>query len=56
MEWQLMAHACFHSNIQVATIYSSLGKQGLTHALSQTESRALFTDASLFNAVLFSLF
>jgi hypothetical protein len=52
MEWQLMAHACFHSNLPVATAYASLGKKGLSHALSQTESRALFTHASLFKTVL----
>jgi long-chain acyl-CoA synthetase len=51
MEWQLMAHACFHSNLPVATAYASLGKKGLSHALSQTESRALFTHASLFKTV-----
>lgn len=55
MEWQLMAHACFHSNVPVATAYASLGKKGLSHALSQTESRALFTHASLFKTVLKSL-
>ncbi|ELR13668.1 AMPbinding enzyme, putative [Acanthamoeba castellanii str. Neff] len=41
--------------LPVATAYASLGKKGLSHALSQTESRALFTHASLFKTVLKSL-
>lgn len=54
-EWQLMAHACFHGNLQLATIYASLGKGGLLHALSQTKSCALLADASLFKTVPFAV-
>jgi len=55
MEWQLMAHSCFHASLLVVTSYSTLGKKGLSHAQAQTKSQALFTHSTLFATVLESL-
>eukprot|EP01087_Luapelamoeba_hula_P001471 TRINITY_DN1118_c0_g1_i1.p1 TRINITY_DN1118_c0_g1~~TRINITY_DN1118_c0_g1_i1.p1 ORF type:complete len:734 (-),score=133.56 TRINITY_DN1118_c0_g1_i1:7-2208(-) len=46
-EWMMIAHACFHTNITVATVYANLGEEGLSYALEQGELEALFTSADL---------
>ena len=34
-EWQLIAQACFRTNITVVTVYANLGEEGLAYALEQ---------------------
>ena len=35
-EWILMAYACFKNNITIVTIYTTLGNDGIVHALNET--------------------
>lgn len=45
--WMLMAHACAFNAVPICTAYDSLGPDGLTHSLNETEVRAMFTNADL---------
>lgn len=45
--WMRTFLACQTQNIPVVTAYDTLGEEGLTHSLVQTESAAIFTDIDL---------
>jgi len=47
IEWQLIAQACFRTNITVVTVYANLGEEGLAYALEQGELEHLFTSSDL---------
>lgn len=49
--WLQSALACSANGIPIATAYDTLGEEGLTHSLTQTESIAIFVD----NAILHTL-
>ena len=36
-EWILTAYACFKNNITIVTIYTTLGNDGIVHALNETQ-------------------
>ncbi|KAK9375767.1 eukaryotic long-chain fatty acid CoA synthetase (LC-FACS) [Lipomyces chichibuensis] len=46
-KWMTMALAASSQSIPIATAYDTLGEEGLTHSLVETEANAVFTDASL---------
>ncbi|KAK9322804.1 eukaryotic long-chain fatty acid CoA synthetase (LC-FACS) [Lipomyces orientalis] len=46
-KWMAMALAAHSQSIPIATAYDTLGEEGLTHSLIETEATAIFTDASL---------
>lgn len=46
-EWQLMAQACFRTNVTVVTVYANLGEEGLAYALEQGELEHIFTSSDL---------
>lgn len=46
-EWQVFAQGCVSQAFPIVTAYASLGKDGLTHSLNQTQAKAIFTDAAL---------
>lgn len=43
----LMSHACAFNAVPICTAYDSLGPDGLTHSLNETEVRGMFTNADL---------
>jgi long-chain acyl-CoA synthetase len=45
--WMLMAHAAAFNAVPICTAYDSLGPDGLTHSLNETEVRSMFTNADL---------
>src|SRR5271167_3703 len=46
-EWQVFAQGCVTQSLPIVTAYAALGKDGLTHSLSETKAKAIFTAASL---------
>ncbi|KAK9239876.1 eukaryotic long-chain fatty acid CoA synthetase (LC-FACS) [Lipomyces kononenkoae] len=46
-KWLTMALAAGSQSIPIATAYDTLGEEGLTHSLVETEAKAVFTDAAL---------
>lgn len=46
-EWMVAAQACFHHNIQVVTVYSTLGENAVAQALKEAEIDVVITSASL---------
>ena len=46
-EWQIACQACFKLGITVATVYATLGPEGLKHGLRQTESKAIIFHSQL---------
>ena len=46
-EWQIACQACFKLGITVATVYATLGPEGLKHGLVQTESKAIIFHSQL---------
>jgi len=42
-----MAHAAAFNAVPICTAYDSLGPDGLTHSLNETEVRSMFTNADL---------
>ncbi|KAK9449051.1 eukaryotic long-chain fatty acid CoA synthetase (LC-FACS) [Limtongia smithiae] len=47
-KWMTMALACSTQAIPISTAYDTLGEEGLTHSLIETEATAVFIDAALF--------
>ena len=45
--WMLVAQACAFNATPICTAYDSLGPDGLTHSLNETESQGMFTNAEL---------
>lgn len=43
----LMAQSCGFNAVPISTAYDSLGPEGLTHALNETEVRSMFTNGDL---------
>lgn len=43
----LLAQACAFNAVPICTAYDSLGPDGLTHSLNETEVRSMFTNADL---------
>lgn len=43
----LLSHACAFNAVPICTAYDSLGPDGLTHSLNETEVRSMFTNADL---------
>ena len=42
-----MAQSCGFNAVPISTAYDSLGPEGLTHALNETEVRSMFTNGDL---------
>ncbi|CED85600.1 Acyl-CoA synthetase [Phaffia rhodozyma] len=52
LHWQMMAQACASISAPICTAYDTLGPDGLSHALSETSSQAVFTNADLLPTLL----
>jgi len=46
------SQACFRQNFPVVTVYATLGEEGITHALRETEVTHVITSAVLLNTKL----
>ncbi|KAA0156513.1 hypothetical protein FNF28_06632 [Cafeteria roenbergensis] len=46
VEWQLSAQACFRAGVPLATVYNTLGKDGLAYAVNLTEATVLFVEGA----------
>lgn len=46
-----MAQACAYNAVPICTAYDSLGPDGLTHSLNETEVRGMFTNAELLHTL-----
>ncbi|KAI3406965.2 FAA4 [Candida oxycetoniae] len=49
--WMQTFLACSFQNIPIVTAYDTLGENGLTHSLVQTEANAVFTDNGLLSSL-----
>ncbi|XP_055929424.1 long-chain-fatty-acid--CoA ligase 4-like isoform X3 [Argiope bruennichi] len=47
IEWMLTCQACFRINVPVATLYATLGEDGIVHGLNETEVKYIFTSQEL---------
>lgn len=47
LEWLLTSHACYRTNIIVATCYTNLGEEGLIYGINQVGSQYLITFSEL---------
>ncbi|UYV73098.1 ACSL4 [Cordylochernes scorpioides] len=47
LEWMLIAQACFRINVPVATLYATLGEEGIVHGLNETGVKFLITTSDL---------
>ncbi|XP_076811732.1 long-chain-fatty-acid--CoA ligase 4-like [Clavelina lepadiformis] len=48
-EWMIAVHGCFRNNFPVVTVYATLGEEGISHALNETEVSHVITSATLYN-------
>jgi len=46
-EWMVAAQACFQHNIQIVTVYATLGELAVAQALKEAEIEVIITSASL---------
>lgn len=46
-EWMIAAHGLFKQSCQVVTIYATLGEDGVTHGVNETEVNVLITSHDL---------
>ena len=51
-DWVTIAHACFKLNVAVATVYATLGSDGVLSALNQTHSAMIVADGKLLKNIL----
>ncbi|GFY53981.1 long-chain-fatty-acid--CoA ligase 4 [Trichonephila inaurata madagascariensis] len=47
IEWMLACQACFRINVPVATLYATLGDEGIIHGLNETEVNHIITSQEL---------
>ncbi|KAG8198271.1 hypothetical protein JTE90_021526 [Oedothorax gibbosus] len=47
IEWLLICQACFRINVPVATLYATLGEDGIIHGINETEVTHIFTSHDL---------
>lgn len=47
IEWMLSCQACFRINVPVATLYSTLGDEGIIHGINETEVNHIITSQEL---------
>ena len=46
-EWMIAAHACFQHNIQVVTVYSTLGEIAVAQAIQEADIEVVLTSSAL---------
>lgn len=46
-EWMIAAQACFQHNIQIVTVYATLGEAAVAQALKEAEIEVIITSAAL---------
>jgi len=51
-DWITTLHACLKLNVSVATVYATLGPDGVLSALNQTHSSTIVADGKLFKNIL----
>ena len=51
-EWMLALHGCMAANLQVATVYATLGADGASFAINQTASKVCVADSKLLKVLL----
>ena len=51
-EWMLALHGCMSVNVQVATVYATLGAEGASFAINQTSSKVCVADSKLLKVLL----
>ncbi|XP_035218084.1 long-chain-fatty-acid--CoA ligase 4-like isoform X3 [Stegodyphus dumicola] len=47
VEWMLVCQVCFRINVPVATLYATLGEDGIIHGINETEVTHIFTSQEL---------
>ncbi|GFT22553.1 long-chain-fatty-acid--CoA ligase 4 [Nephila pilipes] len=47
IEWMLICQACFRINVPVATLYATLGDEGVINGINETEVSHIFTSQEL---------
>ncbi|XP_054709782.1 long-chain-fatty-acid--CoA ligase 4-like isoform X2 [Uloborus diversus] len=47
IEWMLVCQVCFRINVPVATLYATLGEDGIVHGINETEVTHVFTSQEL---------
>ncbi|KAF2762931.1 acetyl-CoA synthetase-like protein [Pseudovirgaria hyperparasitica] len=45
--WLSMAHGAMFQSMAIVTAYDTLGEEGLTHSIKQTQSKAMYLDSTL---------
>jgi len=51
VDWHLSAQACFRAAVPLATVYNTLGKDGLAYAVNLTEATVLFVEGATLGVV-----
>ena len=51
LEWMLMANACYRMGAVVGTLYATLGDDGITHGINETETTVLVTSNDLLKKI-----
>lgn len=46
-EWMIAAHGCFKEAMTIVTVYATLGDDGITHCLNETEVKTVITSQDL---------
>lgn len=46
-EWMIAAHGCFKQSMTIVTIYATLGDEGVTHGIAETEVDTIVTSHEL---------
>ena len=47
MQWLASAHGALSQSLAIVTAYDTLGEEGLTHSMQQTQAKIMFTDPEL---------
>mmetsp|Transcript_15916 Transcript_15916/g.37539 ORF Transcript_15916/g.37539 Transcript_15916/m.37539 type:complete len:695 (+) Transcript_15916:96-2180(+) len=50
-DWLASAFAVFHSNAQIVTIYATLGPEGASHGINETEASMIVADVKLLKSL-----
>jgi long-chain acyl-CoA synthetase len=49
--WQIVAQAAASQSMAIVTAYATLGEEGLTHSLLETDAKAIFLDPQLIKSL-----
>jgi len=54
-EWMIAAHACFQHNIQIVTVYSTLGEKSVAQAMQEADIETVITSSRLMETTMKSV-